>query len=64
MSRLDAIVARGQAMRRFCDAVRERGDVAVVEEFEDLPALRAQFLIQRSIQRGRGRLRRAARRPR
>jgi len=54
------ILQRGFAMRAFCDRVRERGGVATVEEREDLPALRAQFLIARSIERGRKRLRSAA----
>ena len=38
---VESVRRRGIAMRQFCDRVRERGGVAIVEETEDLPALRA-----------------------
>jgi len=51
---LAALERRGRALREFCDRVRERGGVAVVEEFEDLPALRILYLIERAAVRARG----------
>jgi hypothetical protein len=57
MNTIESIVERGRAMRQFCDRVRSRGGFALTEEVEDLPALRVQFLIARSIARGRTRAR-------
>jgi hypothetical protein len=54
---LQAIEARGRAMRAWCDRVRERGGRAEVEEDLDLPRLRTLYLIARAVARG-GRLRR------
>jgi hypothetical protein len=42
---------RGRATRMFADPVRERGDVAVVEELEDLPRLRRLYVELRAIER-------------
>jgi hypothetical protein len=39
---------RGRAMRAFVERVRERGEVAVVEEQVDLPALRRRWAELRS----------------
>jgi hypothetical protein len=50
-SRLDAIADRGRAMRQFCERVRERGDRATVEEDEDLPLLRSEYLIAQALAR-------------
>jgi hypothetical protein len=48
-SKLAAIESRGRAMAAFCRRVRERGAVALVEENEDLPRLRAEW---RKLRRG------------
>lgn len=48
------IVARGRAMADFCRRVRERGGRAVVEEDEDLPALRVLALVAYAAERARG----------
>lgn len=44
---------RGRAMRQYGDRMRERGEVATVEESEDLPALRVWWRIARAMERAR-----------
>lgn len=39
------ILARARAMRAFADTVRARGGRAVVEEDEDIPVLRALYVM-------------------
>jgi aryl carrier-like protein len=47
------IERRGRAMREWCERVRQRGDRAQVEELEDLPCLRAAWLMARAAERAR-----------
>jgi hypothetical protein len=44
---------RGRGLLAFCNTVRERGEVAEVEEREDLPALRAMWIIAKATERVR-----------
>jgi hypothetical protein len=47
------IEERGRAMLAFCNTVRARGSLAVTEEVEDLPALRAEWVVARAAERQR-----------
>lgn len=45
------IAARGRAMADFCRRGRQRGGRVLVEELEDLPCLRAEWLMVHAAER-------------
>jgi hypothetical protein len=47
------IQRRVRAMLEWCDRVRERGGRAEIEEDEDLPCLRAEWILARAAERAR-----------
>ena len=53
LAALRDIERRGVAMVEFCARVRERGGRAETEEDEDLPALRAEYILRRAAVRAR-----------